>query len=87
MRAGHAPMRAVTKATPRQGRSPGVRTFVIYWWDLTLECGHEEERPRSFPRSGRGYARQHHTPPAGAPERPAPKRVRCRWCLAAGGGS
>lgn len=56
-----------------------------YYWEITLACGHEAERPARYPKgfSGRlrGFARLHH-PPANREENvlPAPKRVRCDQC-------
>ena len=77
------PLRKVTAALRRGGRSINGG-FDIRWWDLTLECGHEEERPLRFPKQvgvhkRRGFMVMHHPRPLDE-ALPAPKRVRCGYC-------
>ena len=75
------PLRAVAEAVPHvgQGGILSPQYFAIRWWELKLECGHEEERTMRFPGSGRGFGRLHH-PPSLDLAAPPPKRVRCATC-------
>lgn len=80
------PLRNVVKGYLRNGRVNIIAGFYGYWHELTLECGHEVQRPgkaKAPPgeRMPRGYARQHR----GVRESwylPAPKKVRCERCAA-----
>lgn len=50
------------------------------WWELALECGHEEERPcRYQPGGERGWGRLWHGRPLSEVLDP-PKKVRCYEC-------
>lgn len=77
------PLRAVVKAMPHTGRCIGNNQITIQWWELTLECGHEVERPLRFPkqvgRQTRGWAIMHHPRRMGE-ALPAPLRARCERC-------
>lgn len=76
------PLRKVVRATPRSGSSING-DFTTRWWDLELECGHQEQRTRRFrnPEGLRGFALMHHRPPDnGEHALPPPNRVRCPYC-------
>lgn len=78
------PLRKVVNAQSNSGHTglgnTGIRS---HWWDLTLECGHREQRPmRNEPGAAegkRGFALQYHPVPVGQ-QLPPPARVRCHQC-------
>lgn len=78
------PYRVVVKALSRTGHAILNPALYTQWWDLTLECGHTEERSLRFPKQTgphprRGYAALHR-PRCHNEALPAPKKVRCRQC-------
>ena len=78
-----APLRSVVKSHIREGSSING-DFGFRQWDLTLECGHEVERPLRFPvQTGvksHGFAAQYH-PRQRSEALPPQKRARCWECL------
>lgn len=77
------PWRKVLEARYHSGQITFVRHVYGHWWDLVLDCGHQEERTCRFPPGQeRGWARLHHGP-KGEPLA-APRRVRCSYCRTAG---
>lgn len=79
-------MKALRKATTariRKGASIGLGGGMCRWWDITLECGHQVERPVRFPKQTgfvrRGFAAIYHKR-ALSEALPAPKRCRCEIC-------
>ncbi len=74
------PLRQVLKAKLRVATSL-YASFKFRFWDLTLDCGHEVERPvRHTPGSKyRGFAAMHQGRPFNE-VLPVPKRVRCEYC-------
>lgn len=86
-----APLRKVVSASPTSGHTglgnTGIRS---HWWRLTLECGHETERPiRNKPgaaKGKRGFALLYHPVPPGN-EFPPPQHVRCYECASEAAGA
>lgn len=80
--------RAVMTAELRTGRGSMLgpdTTRRARWWDLVLECGHQEERealyrPAGDPQRGDDPWRRKRT---GGDVLPAPRRVICSECRAA----
>lgn len=78
-----APLRRVEKVTYRV-MSSLLSSFKTYRWFMTLECGHDIDRPiRYLPQTTgvkrRGFAALWHPPgPDRIPE--PPKRARCEYC-------
>ena len=73
----------VVKAHLAEGSNSLMRPFPWRAWELTLECGHIEERPARYEKGAsdgvRGFARLHHQPER-SKVLPAPKAVDCRAC-------
>lgn len=76
------PWRKVTKAQRHAGRGSflgGDTSRRSRWWDLTLECGHHEERTcRYKPLAGGRDGTRHRS---ADDILPAPARARCHQCL------
>lgn len=79
------PFRKVQSARVRSGQTI-IANFHITWWELTLECGHDVDRPvRWLPQKGpkhlrrRGWAALYNPPGPDRLPRP-PKRARCDRC-------
>ena len=75
-------LQKVTASYVRCTRSIGNGPFgsrTSYWWNLTLECGHEVERRVQYKPSGR-HAGGIHGNRHPKDKLPAPKRARCETC-------
>lgn len=76
-------MKAETRAGASIGMDPGGG--MVRWWSVTLECGHEVERPIRFPKQiaskawRRGWGAIYHKRPLSEALSP-PKRCRCEYC-------